>query len=113
LDGFDILIIDDDNNNINFNNINWTMSMLLTIVRKKNTINNIKFRDVLNSQSYNQPIELNQEKIPIQEEIPVQEEMQVQEEEPIQEDNNYNYEIEEPITDDLDLLLYNNHGQIY
>jgi hypothetical protein len=34
LDGFDILIIDDNNNPINFNNINWTMTLLLTIVRK-------------------------------------------------------------------------------
>lgn len=123
LDGFDIMIIDDNNNNINFNNINWTMTMILTIVRKKNIINNIKFNDVLKSQQYSEPIqeipqeepqdeEPKPEEEQIQEEIP-QEELPIEDipEEQIQEDGNYD-EMEEPITDDLDLLLYNNHGQI-
>lgn len=109
LDGFDISIIDDDNNYINFNNINWTMTFVLTLVRKRQNISTTKFNEII-KQNQEIPIEESQEpqqteQIP-NEEIPV-EEIPVEEEQ-----NNIENQFEPPITDDLDLLLYNTHGNI-
>lgn len=103
LDGFDISIIDDDNNYINFNNINWTMTFVLTLIRKRPIISPTKFIDVVKSN-----IETNIEDTKPDENEANQEE-QVNEE-PIQEEE---YATEEPIRDDLDLLLYNNRGNIF
>ena len=103
LDGFDISIIDDDNNYINFNNINWTMTFVLTLIRKRPIISPTKFIDVVKSN-----IETNIEDTKSDENEANQEE-QVNEE-PIQEEE---YATEEPIRDDLDLLLYNNRGNIF
>jgi hypothetical protein len=135
IDGFDILILDDNNNQVNFNNINWTMTILLTLVRKKQNISDLKFYDIIKAQ-----YEKNQE-IPDEEITPENEDVQneVQNEEqqteeitpenenaliPETDENNYiddnieneenvDYEMQEPERDDLDLLLYNNHGNLY
>lgn len=113
LDGFDISIIDDDSNYINFNNINWTMTFVLTLIRRRPNKSTTKFNEII-KQNIELPIEEPQEsqepqqteQIP-NEEIPVEEEMPVEPEQ-----NNINNEFEPPITDDLDLLLYNTHGNI-
>ena len=47
LDGFDISIIDDDNNYVNFNNINWTMTFVLTIIRNRPNKNTTKFNEII------------------------------------------------------------------
>jgi hypothetical protein len=112
LDGFDILIIDDDNNHINFNNINWTMTILLTVIRKKTIISNTKFKDIINS-AQSENIDNTEEQNNINE-IP-QDENNINEnnvDEVPQDENNIDYQMNEPIQDDLDLLLYNNHGQL-
>lgn len=111
LDGFDIIIIDDDNNNINFNNINWTMTILLTIVRKKQIISNTKFQDILNNNLENFDSIDNVDKVENLDEnnindIP-KDENNI---DAIPDNENQDYPIQEPIQDDLDLLLYNNHG---
>jgi len=113
LDGFDISIIDDDNNYVNFNNINWTMTFVLTIIRKRPIISQTKFIDIVNSNvdTNVEDIEPNENEANQDEQVneePIQEE-QVNEE-PIQEEE---YATEEPIRDDLDLLLYNNRGNIF
>lgn len=110
LDGFDISIIDDDNNYVNFNNINWTMTFVLTLIRKRQNITTTKFNEIIKQNIT--PIEEPQETSQIQEtqqveEIPV-EEIPVEEEQYIEE-----IATEEPIRDDLDLLLYNNRGNIF
>lgn len=103
LDGFDISIIDDDNNYINFNNINWTMTFVLTLIRKRPNISPTKFIDVVKSN-----IETNDEENKVNEnEVNLEEQVN---QEPIQEEE---YATEEPIRDDLDLLLYNNRGNIF
>jgi hypothetical protein len=95
LDGFDISIIDDDNNYINFNNINWTMTFVLDIVRKRPNKTLTRFNEII-QQSQEPEIENNEEPQENQEE---QNNIQ---EEPIQ----------ETVQDDLDLLLYNTFGNI-
>ena len=117
IDGFDILIIDDNNNPINFNNINWTMTLLLTTVRKKQNISDLKFYDIIKQQSFKEeipqeelPQEENQNKEIPNEEIPETDENNIDDN--IENDENIDYEMEEPERDDLDLLLYNNHGQL-
>ena len=102
LDSFDISIIDDNNNYINFNNINWTMSFVLTIIRKRLNKSTTKFNEII-KQKQEIPVE-EPEEIPV-EEIPV-------EEIPVEEEQNIENEFEQPMTDDLDLLLYNSHGNI-
>ena len=95
LDGFDISIIDDDNNYINFNNINWTMTFVVDIVRKRPNKTLTRFNEII-QQSQEPEIENNEEPQENQEE---QNNIQ---EEPIQ----------ETVQDDLDLLLYNTFGNI-
>lgn len=95
LDGFDISIIDDDNNYINFNNINWTMTFVLSIVRKRPNKTLTGFNEII-QQSQEPEIENNEQPQENQEE---QNNIQ---EEPIQ----------ETVQDDLDLLLYNTFGNI-
>ena len=95
LDGFDISIIDDDNNYINFNNINWTMTFVLTLVRRRPNKTLTRFNEII-QQSQEPEIENNE---PTQEN---QEEQKNIQEEPIQ----------EAVQDDLDLLLYNTYGNI-
>jgi hypothetical protein len=95
LDGFDISIIDDDNNYINFNNINWTMTFVLDIVRKRPNKTLTRFNEII-QQSQEPEIENNEEPQENQEE-----------QNNIQEEPN-----QETVQDDLDLLLYNTFGNI-
>ena len=99
LDGFDISVIDDNNNYVNFNNINWTMTLLLTIVRRRIITSSNRFTDIIKSNVEEETQEVNQE-------VNNEENQQ----EPIQEEQ---YATEEPIRDDLDLLLYNNRGNVF
>lgn len=101
LDGFDLEILDDDNNLINFNGCYWTISMLLSIERDiiKSTVTTFSeaSRATLNNIS-EEPIqeELIQEEIP--EEVVTDENAEIYTEAP-------NLE-ETIIPTDLDLLLY-------
>ena len=116
LDGFDISIIDDDNNYINFNNINWTMTFVLTLIRRRQNISTTKFNEIIKQniapieagqiQEPQQTEQIPNEEVPV-EEVPV-EEVPVEEEQYIEE-----IATGEPIRDDLDLLLYNNRGNIF
>lgn len=47
LNGFDIAILSDDNNYINFNNINWSISIVLTIIRKRIEKTDTTFKDII------------------------------------------------------------------
>jgi len=95
LDGFDISIIDDNNNYINFNNINWTMTFVLTLVRRRPNKTLTRFNEII-QQSQEPEIENNEQPQENQEE-----------QSNIQEEPN-----QETVQDDLDLLLYNTFGNI-
>lgn len=100
LDGFDIKILDDDNNLINFNNIGWSISLLINITRKRDNNSKSDFKNIIKplfqlieNQQQNQDsnIEDNQN----------------------QEQNNINELIPEfDDSNDLDFLLYNKFGKI-
>jgi hypothetical protein len=48
LDGFDLEILDDDGNFVNFNNAYWTISLLITIERDEPTpVNNLTFNEIM------------------------------------------------------------------
>jgi hypothetical protein len=99
LDSFDIKIIDDDNNLINFNNISWSLSLLIHKVKKRTNSTNTDFKSIItplftaltntdkpeNTSNTNSNIDENN----INDLIPVFDD-----------------------TDDLDVLLYNNKGKI-
>jgi hypothetical protein len=103
LDGFDISIIDDNNNYVNFNNINWTMTLVLTIVRRRIMTSQNRFSDIIKS---NTEINIEEGTQEVNQEVNNEENQQ----EPIQEEQ---FVTEEPLTDDLDLLLYNNRGNLF
>lgn len=120
LNGFDIKILDDDGNFINFNNIYWTITMILEIEYEEHFYK----RDInptfdLPRQDYwgadpniafaeeEQPIETQEEQpIKTQEEQPVQEEQQVQEEQPYLQAEPPNFEIQDE--NSLEQLLISN-----
>jgi hypothetical protein len=104
IDSFDILIIDDNNNPINFNNINWTMSLLLTIVRKKQNISNLKFYDIVRPQIEQIQNEDTQNE-QIQNEDIQNEDIQNEQVNP-EDENNY-------IDENIYNQIYNNHGNLY
>lgn len=113
LDIIDIIIIDDDDNLINFNGINWTMTLLISIVKTKPINNNIKFNDVVNNMNKNDE----QEEIQDDEQEETQEDIENDvnnniDELPQDENNDFSYPQNEGIHDDLDLLLYENNGNI-
>lgn len=99
LDSFDIKIIDDDNNLINFNNISWSLSLLIHKVKKRTNNTNTDFKSIItplfttltnidksnNIENTNSNIDENN----INDLIPVSDD-----------------------TNDLDVLLYNNKGKI-
>jgi len=98
LDGFDLEILDDDGNLINFNNAYWTITMLLSIERDIPTPMPSTFQQI--TQEQREMLEQ-----PKEEEKPVE----IPEEEITEEDEIY---VEPPdleqtiVADDLDLLLY-------
>lgn len=50
IDGFDILILDDNNNPINFNNVDWSINLLITLIKEreqKNELINGDFYDYI------------------------------------------------------------------
>lgn len=101
LDGFDLEILDDDGNLINFNGCYWTISMLLTIERdvilQSPTTFTEAARATLNNISEQQPQEEPLQEIP-EEEIVADENAEIYAEAP---------DLEETIVPtDLDLLLY-------
>ena len=99
LDSFDIKIIDDDNNLINFNNVSWSLSLLIHKVKKRTNNTNTDFKSIItplftaltttdkpeNTTNTNSNIDENN----INDLIPVSDD-----------------------TDDLDILLYNTKGKI-
>ncbi len=96
INDFDIIILDDDNNLINFNGIDWSITLLLNITRQqpKKSIN--QFKDIVTPiinpgfNEDNQDNEGNKELNPI-----------------------YPDDLNEVSLDnDLDILLYNNHYSI-
>lgn len=102
LDGFDMEIIDDDNNLINFNNTYWTVSLLMSIEREVYEAERTTFNDV------------------IKQSIQVQEAPQTNIDSMAGEDGEQNYMVEDNgdvyveapnleetiLPDDLELLLY-------
>ena len=50
---FNINVMDDNNNLINFNNIDWTMTILFKIDFIDNSDSNINFNSILNNNSLN------------------------------------------------------------
>ena len=104
LDSFDIKIIDDDNNLINFNNISWSLSLLIHKVKKRTNNTNTDFKSIItplfkligsttdttNTNENTDNIDnSNIDENNINDLIPVSED-----------------------TDDLDILLYNTKGKI-
>ena len=98
LDGFDIQILDDVNNLVNFNGIDFTISLLITTFQSDKTITT--FNDILNK--------------PIAELPPISPDSEPAAPPP-NVDTNYDLQTDnafmpDPSTmDDLDILLYNNH----
>jgi len=98
LDGFDILILDDDSNPVNFNNVPWCISVLITLTKERQVklgANKTNFYDYVKASQ--QTTDGTQQTTDVTEE---QQQQQQTEQESIQGN----------ITDDtsLDLLLYNN-----
>lgn len=104
LDSFDIKILDDDNNLINFNNVGWSISLLIHKVKKRTNNTNTDFKSIItplfnlinstttnsntdSSSNTNSNIDENN----INDLIPV---------------------VDSTDTNDLDVLLYNTHGKI-
>lgn len=54
LDGFDLKIYGDDNNLVNFNNVGWNITLLLSITRRRSEKSNTFFSKII--QPINQPI---------------------------------------------------------
>lgn len=106
LDGFDLKIFSDDNNLVNFNNIGWNISLLLSITKVKREKSKTNFKDIItpilnlidNTKENKQPKKTDNSQ-------------QSENEENIQENpQNQENQIFEDLGDSsLDLLLYNNH----
>jgi hypothetical protein len=47
LDGFDLKIYGDDNNLVNFNNVGWNITLLLSITRRRQEKSNTVFREIV------------------------------------------------------------------
>ena len=50
IDEIDILILDQNNNSINFNNIDWGITILLEITRENNDVSKVDMMDILKEQ---------------------------------------------------------------
>jgi hypothetical protein len=79
--------------------------IIINNCQKKPNINSIKFNDIV---KFQQSINDNN----IQDENPENQEIDNNNINNIPENENINNSMEIPITDDLDLLLYNNHGNL-
>jgi hypothetical protein len=79
------------------------MTLILTIVRRRIITSQNKFRDIIKS---NTEINVDEDTQEVNQEVNNEENQQ----QPIQEEQ---YATEEPIRDDLDLLLYNNRGNVF
>jgi hypothetical protein len=100
LDNFDLEILDDDGNFVNFNGAYWTITMLISIERIAKQVSTGTFASAISSLQKQQ---IEDEPIEEQKEEP-EEPINVGEEEPIYVDAP---DLEETIAaDDLDLLLY-------
>jgi hypothetical protein len=103
LDGFDILIFDDDNNLVNFNNVNWCISVLITITKQRIVKDKTNFYDYVKAFQLlqNQDTDTPETQEPDTQETDNQENQPTEQQAP---------DIQGNITDDnsLDLLLYNN-----
>lgn len=114
LNGFDIKIIDDNNNLVNFNNIDWNMSFIINIKRLRKDSTKTNFKDII--QPLNKLINLqteilNQQNQNIQEDQNTQENNQEdQQNENTQENQNLDYNQDDE--NNLDILLYNNKNKI-
>lgn len=95
----DISIQDENNNFINFNNTDWSITLAIIIFRKINISNN-DLQPLLSGLGEIKDLLIPKEEVPLEEKVPT-------EEVPLEEQN-----IEEPLpelnTEDLDLLLYEN-----
>jgi hypothetical protein len=101
LDGFDILILDDDSNPVNFNNVNWCISVLISYTKQRIEKDKTNFYDYVKAFQMLQNQETDTQEPDTQEP-----DNQDNQETDIQQDP----VIQGNITDDdsLDLLLYNN-----
>ena len=115
-----MIIIDDDGNYVNFNNINWTMTIILNIVRKKQNISEFNFNQIINKNNIdtnknidetNNIDDTNIDETNI-DETNIDDTNIDDTNNDTNNDNINNEEYEQPIRDDLDLLLYNNHGNL-
>ena len=105
LDGFDLKIFSDDNNLVNFNNIGWNISLLLSITKVKRERSKTNFKDIINpilnlidnTKENKQPKTDNSKQSENEENI--QENPEIQE----------NQIFEDYGDSSLDLLLYNTH----
>lgn len=105
LDGFDILILDDDSNPVNFNNVPWCISVLITLTKERQVKDKTNFYDYVKAFQQttdgtdDTSMQETQETQETTDDNKAEEQQQI-EQEPIQGN----------ITDDtsLDLLLYNN-----
>lgn len=106
LDGFDLKIYGDDNNLVNFNNIGWNITLLLSLTKVKKERSKTNFKEIispilqfLNNVKENQDAQGNQDN---------QENQDAQQNQENQE--NQETQVLEDFGDpSLDLLLYNNH----
>jgi hypothetical protein len=99
LDGFDLKIYGDDNNLVNFNNVGWNITLLLSITRRRKEKSNTIFREIVQPINQIDPTFLDNE---------LKNTMNAQ---PIP--DNLGEATAEPAEDlgdsSLDLLLYNQH----
>jgi hypothetical protein len=106
LDGFDLKIYGDDNNLVNFNNVGWNITLLLSITRTRRVKSNTLFREIVKPINQIDPTFLDNELRNTTNEQPMEESLgsitQGTHEAPA-----------EPAEDlgdsSLDLLLYNQH----
>lgn len=108
LNGFDIKIIDDDQNLINFNNINWNIQILINIKRIKKNKSITNFNEII--KPLNKLIELEQQILNNSQENQPEDNSQNNSQENQPEDNsqeNQNLDYNQDDENSLDVLLYN------
>ena len=105
LDGFDLQILGDDNNLVNFNNVGWNITLLLNLTRRRQEKSNTVFSKIV--QPINQPLSL------IDNKLAMQSNPQLEESNLGSITQGTHEALPEPAEDlgdsSLDLLLYNQH----